>query len=241
MAGYFIEARIMGSMKHEIRNITYDVRKNCYLRGSKPIPHISIVSNPTPFNPRRDEKKLLRDFTSICSHYPIMELQFDGFGSFPCSNSNGVAKINIKPSHELLELRWDLISRLKSYCQLDRIFDTKKDYYSPHITIAMNLNQDQLNRVMSYLRKKEQPHNRHYLTRVTLLKNHKILAEYDFFLKRTLTRNEALSRRIEAETNARIRNHLSKKIEEKSINQYKQSIDNPLKALIIKIKKLIKY
>jgi hypothetical protein len=105
----------------------------------------------------------------------------------------------------------------------------------------MNLNQDQLNRVMSYLRKKEQPHNRHYLTRVTLLKNHKILAEYDFFLKRTLTRNEALSRRIEAETNARIRNHLSKKIEEKSINQYKQSVDNPLKALIIKIKKLIKY
>ncbi len=241
MANYFIEVRIMGSMKHEIRTITYDVRRNCYLRGSKPIPHISIVSNPTPLNPRRDEKKLLHDFTSICSQYPVMELQFDGFGSFPCNNSNGVAKINIKPSQELLDLRWALISRLKSYCQLDRTYDTKKDYYSPHITIAMNLNQNQLNKVMSYLRQKDQPYNHHYLTRVTLLKNHKILAEYDFFLKRTLTRNEALSRRIEAETNTKIRKHLSKKIEGKSINQHTQSVVNPFKALIIRIKKLIKY
>jgi hypothetical protein len=139
-----------------------------------------------------------------------MELQFDGFGSFPCNSSSGVAKINIKPSHELLELRWALISRLKSYCQLDRTYDTKKDYYSPHITIAMNLNQCQLNRVMSYLGQKEQPYNHHYITRVTLLKNHKILSEYDFFLKRTLTRNEALSRTTEAETNARIRKYVNK-------------------------------
>ncbi|MFA6347151.1 MAG: 2'-5' RNA ligase family protein [Dehalococcoidales bacterium] len=238
MASYFIEVRIMGSMKHEIRTITYDVRKNCHLRGSKPIPHISIVSNPTPLNPRQDEKKLLRDFSSICSQYPVMELQFDGFGSFPCNNSNGVAKINIKASQELLELRWDLISRLKSYCQLDRTWDAKKDYYCPHITIAMNLNQNQLNKVMSYLRHQKQPYNHHFITRVTLLKNHKLLSEYDFFLKRTLTRNEALSRTIEAETNTRIRRYLSKNRTPKPDNKIKHSCFESLKNAI---RKFIRY
>jgi 2'-5' RNA ligase len=234
MANYFIEVRIMGSMKYEIRTITYDVRRNCHIKGKRPIPHISIVSNPTPYNPRRDEKKLIYDFISICAQYPIMELQFDGFGNFPSSNSNGVAKINIKPSNELLELRWALISRLKSYCQLDRTYDTRKDYYSPHITIAMNLNQAQLTKVMSYLHQKEQPYKHHYLARATLLKNGKILREYDFFLKRALTRQEALSRKIEAETNLMIKQYQGKKTYQPAIGpqrSYLRSIKNAIQKL----------
>jgi 2'-5' RNA ligase len=241
MANYFIEVRIMGQMKHEIRAITYDVRRNCHIRGSKPIPHISIVSNPTPDNPRQYEKKLIYDFISICSNYSVMELQFNGFGSFPNYNANGVAKINVKPSKELLALRWDLISHLKNYCQLDRRFDAKKDYYSPHITIAMNLNQNQLSRVMTYLSHKNQPKNHHYMARATLLKNRRILREYDFFLKRPLTRSQALNPIIRSRTYAMIKKQINKKKRLSILNEIINIVFYPIILLKAVIQKLTKH
>jgi hypothetical protein len=237
----FYEVRIMGSMKHEIRTITYDVRRNCHLRGKKPIPHISIVSSPTPYSPRQYEKKLISDFISICSKYPITELQFDGFGKFLNSGDNNVAIIKVKPSKELYKLRWDMICRLRNYCQLAPTFDSKQDYYKPHITIAMNLNQNQLSRVMAYLGRRSKPRNHHYMARATLLKNGRILREYDFFLRRSLTRSQARNPIIRARTFAMIRKQINEKKRTTILNEIIRIIFYPFFLLKSAIQKLIKH
>jgi 2'-5' RNA ligase len=201
----------MGAMKRDIKDITYEVRNKCNLRGAKPVPHISLVSNPTPHRGRKDERRLIADFNHICAKYPAMESKFNGFGHFDNFPDNGVAKINIIPSEKMLELRWDLINQLRSYCALDRNYDASRNFYTPHATIAMKLNRQQLGRVMNQLARLEQPNKHYYLARATLLKNSKILSEYDFFLRKSLTRSQALSKRIQAMTQEKIRRQLKAK------------------------------
>jgi 2'-5' RNA ligase len=232
LASYLIQVRIMDPMKRDIRAITYSTRRNCNLTGPKPVPHITIVSNPTPFNPRQNENRLIADFNDVCSKYPAMEFQFNGFGSFP---DNGVAIINITPPHRMRELRWDLICRIGKYCVLDSRLDGTQDYYIPHVTIANKLNQNQFEKVMNYLRRQQPPQKHYYLARATLLKESKILREYDFFLRRSLTRSQALSPVILAKTRARIRQQIAGKLKAKDVMRS----SNPFRRFGMAIRKFL--
>ncbi len=242
MDKYFIEFRIMGPMKRDIKAITYEVRKNCNLRGAKPVPHISLVSSPTPSSGKRDERRLIADFNEVCARYPAMEFQFNGFGHFDNFPANGVAKINIIPSEKMLELRWDLINRLRSYCDLDRNYDATRNFYTPHATIAMKLDRPQLTRVMNHLSRLEQPRKHYYLARATLLKNSRILSEYDFFLRKSLTRSQALSKRIQAMTQRKIRQQIKEKsyMRESMAAQQKFTLFHPFQRAFQKFISLFK-
>ncbi len=222
----------MGSMKHEIRTIIYDVRRNCHIRDSRPIPHISIISNPTPYNPQKDEKRLIRNFISTCSKCPITELQFNGFDKFLNANSNNAAIIKVQPSKELYKLRWDLICSLRSFCRLDSEYDSKQNYYKPHVTLACNLDRNQLDAIMTYLSHRSQPYGHHYMARATLLKNGRILMEYDFFLRRSLTRSQALNPIIMSRTYLMIKKQINKKKRAKTINKLTRFISYPFRLLI---------
>lgn len=228
----------MDRMKRDIRAITYDVRTHCHLRGAKPVPHITLVSDTTPLNSKQDEKKLIADFNRVCSKYPAMEFQFNGFGTF---SGNGVAKINIVAPDQMLKLRWDLICRLRGYCELDQTYDAKQDYYSPHVTIAMKLKQNQLAEVMRYLRGINPPHGHYYLARTTLLKHGKILREYDFFLRRSLNRIQALSPRILAQTRAAIKHKLDEKTKAQATSPAKLIPPRPFGLFRTAIRKLLRF
>jgi hypothetical protein len=143
---------------------------------------------------------LISDFVEVCSQYKLTWFQFDGYGHFESTSNNGVAFVNIDMPPIIKNLRWELVRRLGDYCNLNREFDLKKENYRPHATVAMKLSPWQLRRVNSYLKTRRAPKKHYYFARATLLKNGKILREYDFALKRALNRSEALDKRIMRQT-----------------------------------------
>ena len=228
MAKYFIEARIIGRMKYDIRSITGFAKRQCRLPASKCVPHITIVYDCTPINTRRDERKLISRFVDVCSRYGHMEFKFEGFGNFA---NTGVAKINIQAPPEMHRLRWDLISQLRDFCRVNRVFDINRGDWSPHVTIAMKLNKAKLNEVMSCLRKSSPPQGHYYLARTTLLKRGRILSEYDFFLRRSLNRSEALNKKIMQQTLGSIGEAINEKRKFTFIQKVSRLLSLPIRLL----------
>lgn len=84
------------------------------------------------------------------------------------------------------------------YCKLKQ-FDYNRNF-NYHSTIAMNLERNLFERIKRYIHQKEPPNYKEFILRVTLLKESKILCEYDFLLRRALTRREAKDKHIYAQT-----------------------------------------
>lgn len=233
MGNYFIEVRVLGSMKYDLRSLIYDVRKKCRLgRGSRPIPHISLVYNPSPVVGRQEETRLITDFIKVCSKYELIQIKFDGWGSFEAQSNNGVAFVNIEIPQRMRDLRWDLVCRLKYYCNLDKEYDLKIGNFHPHATVAMKLSPLQLDRVNNYLKTQRPPKKHYYFARATLLKSGKILCEYDFALRRSLTRAEALDKRVMRQTFSVIGEQIADRNSNRNGTQYR----NPRQVLMSRFK-----
>ena len=187
-AHYLIEYRFQGSSKYEIRKMIYHLEKKFHLpQFGKKVPHITLAGGFTTDN----ERKLVKDFVSVCSRTPLCKFTIDGFGYF--ENETGVIFINIKPNENLKEFRWDLAQTLCKYCKL-KGFDYNQDFKF-HATLAMNLKDRDFSKIKKYIDEYPEPQYKQVLIRATLLKNSRILYEYDFLQKRLLNRSEALSKR----------------------------------------------
>jgi len=187
-AHYLIEYRFQGSSKYDIRNMINHLNKKFHLSSKgKAVPHISLAGGFTTCN----EKQLLKDFVSICSNAPLCKFTIDGFGYF--ENETGVIFINIKPNENLKTFRWTLAQTLANHCKL-REFDYKQDFKF-HATLAMNLKDHDFYKIKKYIDDAKEPQYKQVLIRATILKNSRILCEYDFLQRRLLNRSEALSRR----------------------------------------------
>lgn len=206
MSYYLIEFRFQGKARSDLKRMTYEVKNKFNLeKKEKPVPHITIVA---PFT-TRNQKRLVQDFKQICLKHPLIRFNLSGFGTFQKSK---VVYVNIIPSHEMINFRKDLINRLKPYCILKSndinyilgIFKRIRKYF-PHVTIAMELDENKFEMIKNYVDKKEKPFMRYTLARVTLIKDKIILYEYDFLLKRLLNRREAKSKEIYYQTIERLK------------------------------------
>ena len=65
-----------------------------------------------------------------------------------------------------------------------------------HATIAFKNIEHKFPDIWSYLKEKEEPNIKQQLLRVTIIKNNKILYEYDLKQKKLLNRRQSLSRNI---------------------------------------------
>ena len=153
----------------------------------KDVPHITLAGGFTTKN----EGRLIKDFVSICSKTPLCKYTVDGFGYF--ENEKKVIFIDIKPNENLKTFRWTLAQKIAQYCKLKE-FDYKQDF-NFHATLVMNLNDHDFSRLKKYIDTQPEPKYKQVLIRVTILKNSRILCEYDFLQRRLLNRNEALSKR----------------------------------------------
>jgi 2'-5' RNA ligase len=159
----------------------------------RPVPHISLAG---PFE-TRDIERVIRDVESVAKNYNLVNFKLKGFRYF----NNPVGKViyaDIEPSKELEELRWELAKRLMKYAELKEWDKNKK--FSFHATIAFKDIDRKFSDIWRYLKRKEVPNINQHLLRITILRNSKILYEYDLMLKRLLTRREALSKRIYKKT-----------------------------------------
>jgi len=192
MPHYLIEFRFHGYAKRYLKRQIFEVARRFYVRGvtrKRPVPHISLAG---PFE-TRDIKRVIRDVESVAKNYELVNFKLKGFGYF--NNPNGkVIYADIEPSKELEELRWELATRLMKYAELKE--GDKKKRFSFHATIAFKDIDRKFSGIWRYLKSKEEPNINQYLLRITILRNGKILYEYDLMLKRLLNRREALSKRI---------------------------------------------
>lgn len=202
MVHYLIEFRFHGKAKCEIKKLVYEINRKFRLRTKRAIPHITLAG---PFY-TNDEKRLIDDFNRLCTKSPLLNFEIDGFSTFEDSK---VVFLDVNPSKELEEFRWELSQKLKSYCQL-RPFDYEKDF-SFHATIAMKLPEDKFNSIKNYIKRKSKLNFRHVIVRATLLKGGLILREYDFLLRRLLVRRLAKDKRVYSQTLDLLKAHFENK------------------------------
>jgi 2'-5' RNA ligase len=188
MTRYLIDIRLMGSLKHQIRTLSYHLQQKFSLGNKLVIPHITLAG---PFS-TNDEKKLIEDFIRVCSDKKeIPKYELGGFGFFDGSR---VVFVTITPDETLKQFRYQLSQAISPYCTLRKYdLDSAEDFRF-HATLAMKLDWLTFRRIKWYFRGQERVIYRHHPIRATLLRNSKILCEYDFIQNRMLTRAQALSR-----------------------------------------------
>lgn len=196
-ADYLIEFRLSGSARKYVKDSVFDVARKFDVKGvtkSRVVPHVTIIG---PFK-TTNEQRLIREIIETCQKYCLMTIKFSGFTSFGSwLRGNRVLALKIDPSSEFELLRIELVAKLSLFCQLSK-FDIRK--WKPHATIAFKDIDKKFGQIKAYLENKLCPEIQHYVLRITLLKNARILCEYDFLLHKTLNRNEALNREIKKKT-----------------------------------------
>ncbi len=185
----------MGKAKYEMKKLIYSINYKFRLGKKRAIPHITLAGPITTNN----EGRLLHDFKNICSKYSLMGFRVDGFDIFENSK---VVYIDIKPSEKFEEFRTLLHKTIEQYCTLPK--NNKL-----HATLAMKLSHEKFNQIKNHVNQLEKPNYKYYMLRITLLKNAKILSEYDFLQKRALNRWEAKSGREYYKTMELFKNYSS--------------------------------
>lgn len=186
---YLIEIRLFGKAKSETRDLIYQTNRDYHISISRPVPHITLVGGFST----NDEVRLVRDFESISRRYKLFRYIIEGIDTFP---NKGVVYLKVQPSSELIAYRRELSDKLRGYCHLCQ-YD-KREFFEFHTTLAKGLNPQKAEEI-----KRSINHDKRYshrILRATLLKDGKILAEYDFCLERMLDRKKALSKQILSET-----------------------------------------
>jgi hypothetical protein len=188
MTRYLIDIRLMGSVKHQIRNLNNHLVEKFNLGDKRVIPHITLAG---PFS-THDEKKLIGDFTKICTNQKeIPKYEVGGYGFF---NDTKAVFVTINPDENLKQFRWQLSQEISLYCSLRNYDLDSADTFRFHATLAMKLDWLTFQRIKWYFRGQERVIYRHHPIRATLLRNSRILCEYDFIQNRMLSRAQALSR-----------------------------------------------
>ena len=188
MTRYLIDIRMMGSVKHQIRMLRDQLIGKFNLGDTMVTPHITLAG---PFF-CENEEKLVSDFTGICtSQRKIPGYEVGGYGFF---GESKVVYVTITPDENLKQFRYKLSRTLAPYCSLRNYdLDSAEDFRF-HATLAMKLDWLTFQRIKWYFRDQKSVIYRHHPIRATLLRNSKILGEYDFIQERMLTRAQALSR-----------------------------------------------
>ena len=188
MTRYLIDIRLMGSVKHQIRQLSNQLAEKFNLGDKQVIPHITLAG---PFS-TRDEKKLVEDFTRVCTDQKqIPKYEIGGYGFFDDSRA---VFVTITPDENLKQFRYQLFRAILPYCTLREYDLDSADTFKFHATLAMKLDWLTFQRIKWYFRGQESVIYRHHPIRATVLRNAKILCEYDFIQGRMLSRAQALSR-----------------------------------------------
>jgi 2'-5' RNA ligase len=188
MTRYLIDIRLMGSVKHQIRTLSDHLQEKFTIGNKRVVPHITLAG---PFS-TSDEEKLVEDFTRICTDQKeIPKYEVGGYGFF---DDTRVVFVTITPDETLKQFRYQISQALSPYCSLRDYDRDSAEEFRFHATLAMKLDWLTFRRIKWYFRVQESVIYRHHPIRATLLRNSKILWEYDFIQERMLSRAQALSR-----------------------------------------------
>jgi 2'-5' RNA ligase len=191
MAHYLIEFRLHGYAKKYAKRLICEVARKFRVKGvtrKRPVPHITLFG---PFTTRY-EREMISEVEDIGRKYFLVPFKLKGFNYFD-KKINKTIYIDINPSEKLGEIRWEIAKRLLKITRTKPVYDAKEKY-SFHTTIAFRDIDRQFPKIWGHTKSKEEPDINQHLLRITILKNGRILREYDLMQKRLLSRREALNR-----------------------------------------------
>jgi 2'-5' RNA ligase len=188
MTRYLIDIHLMGSVKHQIRTLSDQLQEKFNLGEKLVVPHITLAG---PFS-TDNEEKLVEDFTRICTNQKVTpKYELGSYGFF---DNTRVVFVTITPDENLRQFRYQLSRALSPYCSLRNYDLDSAEKFRFHATLAMKLDWLTFQRIKWYFRGQGGVTYRHHPIRATLLRNSRILCEYDFIQARMLSRAQALSK-----------------------------------------------
>jgi 2'-5' RNA ligase len=206
---YLFEFRLSGFARKYVRDLVLDVANRFGVQGAtrkRVVPHVTMVGQfSTAY-----EERLIQESLDIMKNYNLLTFKFCGFRSFGgWFRGHRVLSVEIEPSPELRTLRSKLVDALDSYCKLNK-YD--KADWKPHATIAFKDIDKKYGQIKKCLDSKTCLSIKHYLLRITLLRNSRILYEYDFLQRRKLNRFESLDRNMRKMTMKLLKQTLKKNV-----------------------------
>lgn len=188
MTRYLIDIRLMGAVKRQIRDLSARLAEQFGLEDNLVVPHISLAG---PFS-TEDEERLVADFSRICmGQTAIPRYDLGGYGFF---SDTRVIYVTVTPDKVLEQFRYALASAISPYCTLRSYDLDPAEVFRFHATLAMKLDWFTFQRIRWHFRNQRPVVYRHHPIRATLLRNSRILCEYDFLQHRMLSRAQARSR-----------------------------------------------
>jgi 2'-5' RNA ligase len=203
---YLIEIRIMGDIKETARKLIYDVYNKFHVRGAvkhRPVPHISLFG---PFS-ARSINDVINVIGEVGSEYSELPYQVNGFDYFELkkkflfittSVKKNVIYLNIEPSEELQEFRYNLAQKLLKITDSVSIDKDSKKKFQFHATIAMKDIHRKFDVIWDYLKNYEMKSSG-MCYRITLVREGKIMYEFDLKTKRLLNRSQAIGKKSRTE------------------------------------------
>lgn len=188
MTRYLIDIRLMGPVKRQIETLSRNLLERFRLGNQLAVPHITLAG---PFFTEHEDR-LVQDFSRICNEQKtVPNYDVGGYGVFPATR---VVFVTVTPDHALQEFRFRLAEAIAPYCTLREYdLDSAEDFRF-HATLAMKLDWITFQRVRWYIRNCKPVIHRYHPIRATLLKNSRILCEYDFLQDRMLSPAQAMNR-----------------------------------------------
>lgn len=188
MTHYLIDIRLMGPVKHQIGRLRDQLQEKFHPGNKLVVPHITLAG---PFG-TTDEARLVADFSKICSaRSATPRYEVGGYGFFPDTR---VVFVTVTPDETLKRFRYELAETIRPYCTLRSYDLDSAEEFRFHATLAMKLDWLTFHRIKWYFRNQAPVVHRHHPIRATLLRNSRILCEYDFVQMRMLTRSQAESK-----------------------------------------------
>jgi len=202
MPNYLIEFRFSGTAKKFLKSLIYEIAHKFRVRGAiskRAIPHITLVG---PLQ-TRNQSRLVGTVREVCSKYDLVSFKLKGFGRFGHGLfgwlfHQKVVFVEIQPSEEMNQLRIELVKKLDDFCTLTK-FDHHKDRHF-HATLAFKDIDAKFKDIWNYVQNKKAPDMKQFLLRVTIIKDQKILYEYDFMQRKLLTRTQAKNWQVAQKT-----------------------------------------
>lgn len=198
---YLIELRLREDVRTVTKKLIYDIYNKFGVRGAvrnRPVPHVSLFG---PFD-TKSVKEIIEIMRRIGNNYSSLDYEVSGFGYFERKkwslfiprNKKHAIYLKINPDSNLLNFRSNLAKELIPKTKSKNIDIDSDSNFKFHATLAMKDIHQKFDNIWNYL-KTYHIKSKGVCYRITLLKNSKILCEYDFVQKRILNRRVALSRK----------------------------------------------
>lgn len=191
-----------GVPRYVVQENIWKIARKFLVRGAvkkRPVPHVTL------FGPFRTHsiKSVIRTIVDVAKQYDSFSYEIDGFGNFDYDDNKwytlkkrkAVIYLHIRASENMQQFRRELAEKLLSITYPKNRSNESLDDFKFHSTVAINDIADKFDDIWDHISKKP-PKVHGICYRITLLKEGRIICEYDLVQKRKLNRQMALDRRI---------------------------------------------